>query len=209
MAWALRPPPRAPARVAGSARTPPGGSPAPPRLPRQRGIPPAAGPGRTRLAARSPARSPAPADLAARCGRTARSRPSSSPPCRQPYGFTASAATAAKALRRRGPSATALAHPGPGLAGASVAGRAAATGRGGAGSLAVSRVSFAIYLAARLTGPLLRDRRHHHHHEDHHATQPWPAPGSPGAPAPVTSPGNVPGSGSPAIRKPPGTTPGP
>jgi zinc/manganese transport system permease protein len=75
-------------------------------------------------------------------------------------------------------------------------------------SVFITSVSFAIYLAARFTGPLLRDRRHHHH-EDHHATQPRPAPGSPGAPAPVTSPGNVPGSGSPAIRKPPGTTPGP
>jgi zinc/manganese transport system permease protein len=70
-------------------------------------------------------------------------------------------------------------------------------------SVFITSVSFATYVVARLTGPLLRDRRrsrHHGHPPRQEATPPRPTAELPGTPVAAASPGDGDGSGNPAIR---------
>ncbi len=58
-------------------------------------------------------------------------------------------------------------------------------------SVFITSFSFAMYVVARLIGPLLRDRRRAHHQDrpaGQEAPPPRPAPGPPGTPAGTARP---------------------
>jgi zinc/manganese transport system permease protein len=74
-------------------------------------------------------------------------------------------------------------------------------------SVFITSVSFAIYVVARLAGPLLRDRRRSRHQgypARPEAIPPRPAAELPGTPVAAASAEDGSGSGDPAIRTPPG-----